>query len=56
MWDAQPETDDLLSLGLSDAAYRKIFSGNLMRLPGKSARRLSFPCDSGTMIAANMNR
>ena len=34
MWDAAPESDALLSLGLSDAALRKIFSENLLRLIG----------------------
>lgn len=36
MWDAKPEIDFLLSLGLSDTAYRKIFSGNLLRLLGET--------------------
>ena len=35
MWDARPEIDQLLSLGLSDAAYRKIFSGNILKLLGE---------------------
>ena len=35
MWDAQPEIDFLLSLGLEDRVYRKIFSENLLRLLGK---------------------
>jgi len=34
MWEAQPEIDCLLSLGLSDGALRKIFSENLLRLLG----------------------
>lgn len=34
MWDARPEIDFLLSLELSDTAYRKIFSENLIRLLG----------------------
>lgn len=34
MWEPQPEIDFLLSLGLSDTAYRKIFSENIMKLLG----------------------
>lgn len=34
MWDARAEIDFLLSLHLPDAAYRKIFSGNLEKLLG----------------------
>ena len=36
MWDAAPEIENLLSLGLSETAYRKIFSGNLRRLLGEN--------------------
>jgi len=32
MWDAKPEIDYLLSLGLSETALKKIFSGNLSKL------------------------
>ena len=35
MWDAQPEIDFLMNLGLPDAALRKIFSENLMKLLGE---------------------
>ena len=34
MWNAQPEIDYLMDLNLSDAAYQKIFSGNILRLLG----------------------
>ncbi|MBR1584838.1 MAG: amidohydrolase [Clostridia bacterium] len=34
MWTPQPEIDTLLSLGLSERALQKIFSGNFLRLLG----------------------
>ncbi|MBQ9264450.1 MAG: amidohydrolase [Clostridia bacterium] len=35
MWEAKPEIDYLLSLGLGDRALKKIFSGNFLRLLGE---------------------
>lgn len=35
MWTPKPEIDYLLSLGLPDAALRKIFSGNILQLLGE---------------------
>ena len=34
MWNAQPEIDALMSVGLSDTALSKIFSGNIAKLIG----------------------